>query len=57
MYYHCCGPRAVHRHIREEKTSSTHKYVKENKMRNKNPMNRLNEHKDSTIRIIIMIER
>jgi len=61
MYYHCCGPRAVHRQIWEEKTSSTHKYVKEikekTKMRNKNPINRLNEHIDSTIRIIIMIER
>jgi len=27
--YHCCGPRAVRRRVSEEKTSSTHKYVKE----------------------------
>jgi hypothetical protein len=27
--YHCCGPRAVRRRVLEEKTSSTHKYVKE----------------------------
>jgi hypothetical protein len=26
--YHCCGPRAVHRRVLEEKTSSTHEYIK-----------------------------
>ena len=29
LIYHCCGPRAVHRRVLEEKTSSTHKYVRE----------------------------
>ncbi len=27
--YHCCGPRAVRRRVLEEKTSSTHKYLKD----------------------------
>ena len=32
--YHCCGPRAVLRRIsRAEKTSSTHKYVKQKNFR------------------------
>jgi len=26
--YHCCGPRAVRRRVLEEKTSSTHEYLK-----------------------------
>jgi len=29
LIYHCCGPRAVRRRVLEQKTSSTHKYVKE----------------------------